>query len=267
MRKMMLVFLAFVFIASTAFAAQGTAVPASTLTFDGGNCTAKFVRSASGIINETNRKCGPPQNPWTSLDVYLQFRPVGGTPNPDCDPTGLVTQQFEFSTTETPLTTYFFPGAPYNVCVYLVNPTIASGTFASSEEDGTTTSPLAIGGKFKVCVSGTYTNGSNNVADAEYTSLDLLNPWAVVSDGYNFGSYQLGPNFGDVQINDAFVDWGPYNLQHSYCLTQFAALDGTFKLAVFDGDSHGPAQKESAWYPDNVGSLNYTVTYIGIGLP
>ena len=38
-------------------AAFAKAVPARTLTFDGGNCTAKFVRSASGIVNETNREC------------------------------------------------------------------------------------------------------------------------------------------------------------------------------------------------------------------
>ena len=39
---------------------------------------ATFVRSASGIINETNRVNLDPagaQNPWTNADVYLQFRP------------------------------------------------------------------------------------------------------------------------------------------------------------------------------------------------
>ena len=61
--------------------------------------SAKFVRAASGIINETNRvNAGGAQNDWTSADVWLQFRPLTGpngtgtpTPNPNCDPVGLVT--------------------------------------------------------------------------------------------------------------------------------------------------------------------------------
>jgi hypothetical protein len=55
-------------------AAYAKAVPARTITFDGGNCTAKFVRSASGIVNETNRECTGDQNPWVDADVRLQFR-------------------------------------------------------------------------------------------------------------------------------------------------------------------------------------------------
>ena len=42
-----------------------TATPAATKSF-AGTFSATFVRSASGIINETNRaNSGGPQNPWS----------------------------------------------------------------------------------------------------------------------------------------------------------------------------------------------------------
>ena len=62
------------------------------------------------------------------------------------------------------------------MCVYLVNPQVASGTINSAEFDGSTaTLPTGLDGKhFRIDVSGTYTNSTLNVADAEYTSLDRL---------------------------------------------------------------------------------------------
>ena len=85
-----------------------TATPAASKTWAGH--TATFVRSTSGIINETNRvNLDPagPQNPWTSADVYLQFRPTTGpsgtgspTANPACDPNGLVRATFPFVNTD-----------------------------------------------------------------------------------------------------------------------------------------------------------------------
>ena len=63
--------------------ATSSAVPASTVEW--GNCTATFVRSASGIVNETDRECDDAQNGWVDADVYLQFRPLQGRPNPACD--------------------------------------------------------------------------------------------------------------------------------------------------------------------------------------
>ena len=88
-------------VAGSALAGGGTgitATPAASKKFSG-TYSAKFVRSASGIINETNRiNAAGPQNGWTSADVWLQFRPLTGpngtgapTPNPNCDPVGLVT--------------------------------------------------------------------------------------------------------------------------------------------------------------------------------
>ena len=117
-----------------AFAVSGAnakATPARDVTFDGGNCTAKFVRSASGIVNETNRTCTGDQNPWIDADVRLQFRPLNGTPNPACDPEGLVTT-FAWTNADPALAQYFPQGTEYNVCVYLEEPMVSEGTVDSA---------------------------------------------------------------------------------------------------------------------------------------
>lgn len=95
----------------------GTALPAQTITFDGGTCTARFVRSASGIINETSRTC----TFFGYEDVKIQFRPIGGTPNPECDPEGLLVPSFTFTNNEASLAPYFGT-TTYNVCAYLESP-------------------------------------------------------------------------------------------------------------------------------------------------
>ena len=242
-------------------AAYAKAVPARTLTFDGGNCTAKFVRSASGIVNETNRECIGEQNPWIDADVKLQFRPLNGKPNPACDPTGLVTT-FVWSNTDPVLAQYLPIGEQYNVCVYLENAVVASGTIDSADVDGATTTELPLPGRYQVCVSGTWTSrGGADVMDAEYVSQDN---WATFSNGLPpsdpFAS--LGPNFGDVTVNGAFVDWGAYSSAHRYCATVTVADGESLTLAVFDGDPATGAPNPD-WYADNAGSLSYTVTYVG----
>lgn len=101
----------------------GTAVPAGSVTFDG-TYTAKFVQSASGLVMETNRiNSAGPQNPWTSLDVWLQFRPLAGKPNPACDATSPSFVTSFLWHTPTMIGAYFEPSTVdnYNVCVYLVH--------------------------------------------------------------------------------------------------------------------------------------------------
>ncbi len=101
----------------------GTAVRASTVEFD--DCEAKFVRAASGIVNETERVCGDGQNGWIDADVWLQFRPLDpdARPNPTCDARGLVTS-FEWTSNaggaDAPLADYLPADEKYNACVYLV---------------------------------------------------------------------------------------------------------------------------------------------------
>jgi hypothetical protein len=268
--------LAIMAVASSASAGGGTgitATPAASKTFSG-TYSATFVRAASGIINETNRiNTGGAQNDWTKADVWLQFRPLTGpsgtgtpTPNPSCDPAGLVTS-FTWSNDAnadpkiagTSTSGYFIGTNPYNVCVYLVNPVVASGTIDSAAIDGTTaTLPSGLNGNYRIDVSGTWTNGSNGDVDAAYTSDDN---WATSIDGYDRNGFLLGQGFGDVQVNGGFVGWGASNSSHAYSYAA-SGLSGTVNLAVFDGDSNTNA-KNAGWYGDNSGSLAYTITYVG----
>src|SRR4051812_36009413 len=106
-------------VASSASAGGGTgitATPAATQQFSG-TFSATFVRSASGIINETNRtNSSGAQNGWTSSDVWLQFRPTTGpsgtgtpTANPTCDPVGLVAS---FVWSNNPIADMLIAGTP-----------------------------------------------------------------------------------------------------------------------------------------------------------
>ncbi len=136
---------------------------------------------------------------------------------------------------------------------YMPNEVVATGTIDSSELEGTTTA-LLTSGNYRIDVSGTYTNRDLNVADAEYTTVD---GWTTHQQGYYVAPFLLGENFGDVQVDGEFVDWGAHSTQHAYSLTM--PLSGEVNLAVFDGDT----TKDAAWYGDNSGSLNYTITYVG----
>jgi hypothetical protein len=249
--------------ASSALAAPPggvTATPASTKQFNG-SYSAKFVRSASGIINETSRiNSGGAQNPWTSFDVWLQFRPPTHA-NPSCDSTGLVTPQFTYTNDQssiagTQTTGYFLNGVAYNVCVYVVtNQVVASGAVDSAEQAGTSVS-LPLNGQYRIDVSGTWQNGADVPTDAEYSS---LYDWSAPHDGFDYFGFHLGPNLGDLTVGGQFVNWGAYNQNHAYSYT--AALPaGSLNLAVFDGEN-GVAIP--SWYGDNGGSLNYTITYLG----
>ena len=241
--------------------AFGKAVPARTVTFENGTCSAKFVRSASGIVNETSRTCTGDQNPWVEGDVRLQFRPLDGKPNPTCDPEGLVTT-FVWSNTDPALARYFPEGTQYNVCVYLVDATVSQGTIDSASATGTLTDPVTLPGQYEVCVRGTWTNrGGTDVFDAEYASQDN---WTTSSDGLPASdplSATLGPNLGDVQVNGQFVDWGAYSGTHKYCTTVTLAEGATVNLRVFDGSP--PDTQMPDWYSDNVGMLDYTLSYVG----
>jgi hypothetical protein len=251
---------------SVAVAGNGTginAVPAATKPF-AGTYSATFVRSASGLVNETNRvNSAGVQNPWTSSDVWLQFRPTsnpsgGVVPNPTCDPNGLVTAPFTYAGGTDPELnpSYFNKSVDYNVCVYLVNPVVASGGVDSHDPAGTSIS-LPSTGHYRIDVSGTWTNSSYGPIDAEYTSIDN---WTTQEDGFDVLGWNLGPNFGDLTVGGQFVDWGTYTPSHAYSTT--AALPaGSLNLAVFDGVNGAPAP---SWYGDNSGSISYTITYLGL---
>lgn len=233
--------------------AHARAVPARTITFDGGNCTAKFVRSGSGIVHETKRECTGDQNPWVDEDVVIHFRPLNGKPNPECDPAGLVTT-FVWSNTDPVLEDYLPIGDQYNVCVYLEDPVTDSGTILASDVDGTTTDAVPLAGDYQICVRGTWVNRGLETFDAEYATTDN---WVTHTNGLA----GFGENLGDVTVNGQFVNWGSYSTQHRYCTTVTLEEGDTVTLAVFDGENGIP---NVGWYADNVGSLSYTMRYLGM---
>ena len=65
-----------------------------------------------------------------------------------------------------------------------------------------------------------------------------------------------------MQVNGAFVNWGAFSASHAYSLS--TTLSGPVNLAVFDGDSTTNIKGGADWYGDNSGSLNYTITYLGL---
>ena len=227
----------------------GTAVKAGTATFGGNDCTATFVRSASGIINETNRNCISGDH----NGYYLQFRPVVGTPNPACDPVGLVLS-FPFTNTEASLDPWFVAGKTYNACFYLVPTT---GTFETTESNPEAIN-LPINGNYSVCVSGTYKLQNNDtfLADANFVSVDN---WTTATKGFIGQWQELGLNEGNVQINGEFANWGAFTTNHTYCST---FTGQSIALRVFDGYSTTNTI-DQGWYGDNSGTLSYVIKYLG----
>ncbi len=131
-----------------------------------------------------------------------------------------------------------------------------SGTINSASPTGTDV-VLPQAGTYRIDVWGTWYNNSWGNVDAEYVQYQ-----GVWYDGFNFAGYSLGEGFGDVQVNNAFVNWGAYTDTHAYSLAM--SLSGTVNLAVFDGDSTvSPPAKNASWYGDHTGSLNFWITYVG----
>jgi hypothetical protein len=253
--------------------AKSSAVPAGTGTWDSNSCTATFVRSASGIVNETNRTCSPVQNQWTSLNVYLQFRPIGGTPNSTCDQSGLVTAPFPYlGGSDSTLSNWFVGGQVYNVCVYPVPDQVVSSDFVdSASQTGSaatlaTTNPGAvIPGQYRIDVTGTWKNLSHGAVDAQYNNGDdpTFSNWTFNQAGWP----GLGAEWGRLLVNGQAVNWGTFNPNHAYSWST-ASGTSSIQLNVFDGiadDSVVPPTlaPNPDWYSDNQGSLSYTITYLG----
>ncbi len=129
-----------------------------------------------------------------------------------------------------------------------------SGTINSASSTGTDVA-LPQAGTYRIDVWGTWHNDNWGDVDAEY--VQYQGTWY---NGFDFAGYTLGEGFGDVQVNDAFVNWGAYTDTHAYTLAM--PLSGTVNLGVFDGNSNTNT-KDLGWYGDNVGSLNFWITYVG----
>ena len=139
----------------------------------------------------------------------------------------------------------------YQLCLRLATPVgtvVATGTIDASSPDGTR-AKLPFPAQYRIDVSGTWTNTGDNWLDAEYVSTPT---------GHQDGWDGLGENFGDTQVDGAFVDWGAFDAGHSYSHT--GSYERSVDLAVFVGVG---GTKMPAWYAANSGFLSYTITYVG----
>lgn len=121
-----------------------------------------------------------------------------------------------------------------------------AGTDLLSLASGNTTAFVTQPGHiYWIEVQGAWHNGAVRQADASYISDDT---WLTWTDGPAFDQRNL-----ETQIDDMFVDWGPYSANHSY--SYWIVGDGNpINLRVFDG---GPATgiPNPAWYADNTGPV------------
>src|SRR5688572_24040868 len=132
----------------------------------------------------------------------------------------------------------------YRLCLQLATPVgtvVATGTIDSSSPDGTR-ARLPFPGNYRIDVSGTWTNTGDNWLDAEYVSTPT---------GHQDGWDGLGENFGDTQVDGAFVDWGAFDAGHSYSHT--GSYERSVDLAVFVGVG---GTKMPDWYAANSGFLS-----------
>ena len=131
----------------------------------------------------------------------------------------------------------------------------STGTIPANTVAGTSVA-LPDVGTYRIDVWGTWINTPYGWVDAEYTD----NGAGGYADGFDRNGWLLGPDFGDLQVNGQFVNWGAYNVNHAYSVTvPITSLSVDFGLRIFDGQSGVP----QAWYGDNTGELNYAITYVG----
>ncbi len=139
---------------------------------------------------------------------------------------------------------------PVSNAWYVVND--PAGTDLLSLSSGNTVPFLTQPGHiYWIQVQGAWDNGPVRQADASYISDDGWSTWA---DGPGFNPLNL-----QTQINDQFVDWGPYSTSHNY--SYWITGDGNpINMRVFDGDPATNTPNPS-WYADNTGPVE------GVGMP
>lgn len=118
---------------------------------------------------------------------------------------------------------------------------------------GTSGLSLDSGRDYILRASGTWHNGGGLAPsdhDAEYMSYD---GWATSMDGDSAweSAYSIIPAADglELQVNNAFVNWGVFSAIHSYDLA-FTGTGSPVSFRVFDGRPAN-AEPESGWYGDN----------------
>ncbi len=112
-------------------------------------------------------------------------------------------------------------------------------------------SELSADTPYVAIASGTWLNDRNpdNYVDAEYSTEDN---WLTNMDGFT----GYGENILDLQINEEFVNWGPYNSLHTYATSFTQDSEEAANFRMFDGNG---TTVEEGWYGDNSGSVDVTL--------
>lgn len=144
------------------------------------------------------------------------------------------------------------PLAGWNV--YLKGPKLGKTLYLDSADVAGVSSSLALesGMDYEVEISGEWQNRGFETVDASFTTPD---GWDTVLAGPQ-GGYP--DDLLETQINNAFVNWGPYSEDHSYSLT----MSGTGSVAnfrVYDMASGNPTDMDPSWYGDNDGDLTIKI--------
>ena len=128
-----------------------------------------------------------------------------------------------------------------------VNSDSATPTFSSST--------LSSGQPYLLVSSGVWQNAGSMMVDSAFDSTDN---WATYAEGQDAAPYFLGPQETQLQVDNGFVNWGPYDgANHTYSYL-YTGNGSQVALGVFDGNSN-TATANPSWYGDNVGNLSVSI--------
>ncbi|QQS22570.1 hypothetical protein IPM19_02970 [bacterium] len=145
--------------------------------------------------------------------------------------------------------------------VFLKGKLVETVSVNSNNPLGATTSATLQNGKQYLAVaSGTWGNRSFETVDAKFTTPD---GWSTVLDAPQ-GGYQ--DELLELQVDDGFVEWGPYNTSHTYNYLMTGS-GSTAKFRVYDFANQNDADNSSsAWFGDNVGPLTVKIYEVYSGV-
>ncbi|MEM2506158.1 MAG: hypothetical protein QXF61_03855, partial [Nitrososphaeria archaeon] len=263
------------------YPAEGSVVTATADNAEEVYHNGKLIGSDGTVNVPFDATYGDPHE-WNTIRDYT-FTPVQGTNklefivhnyyyptnDPEVNPTGLI---YKVSVSYyTRCETAWGAGQPFpgkNWATYFTYKVqgwnlVETVEVDSRDMDGSdTTNNLETDKIYKFVVTGTYWRNKggtpNQLCDAEYTTYetDDWDPYHDGCEGYTDGWLAswtwLGKDFGDLQVNGMFVDWGPFNQLHTYEYIFGPGTGSKVNFRIFDGTPNG---QEPSWYGDNEGTL------------
>ncbi len=123
----------------------------------------------------------------------------------------------------------------------------------STNSTGATSGVLEDGRPYILRATGTWKErGTNSDHDASYMTYDNWTTWMNGDPAWE-QVFNIIPHeqATDLQVNDGFVDWGPYSATHLYDLA-FTGAGEPVSFRVFEGHPALNPVVEAGWYGDNV---------------